>query len=347
MGWIYEVLRCFRVQRKNEKLERPKNQPLCTFRLEGANPGCHGWLPFSRMTDAGGGGAPPPSYSAWRAELLRGAGLEWHPHATVTTPREPDAPRVPSSQQQLPAVAAASPRPAAAFAQAEAALAEVRQRVRALQSQQQAAMSPVPPPARAAVPPAARASAVPPVGSSPRLQRLAVTREIDDDLLAAAAAQLEDVRRQILPNAAHLRAGAAAELLRSDEDDDDEDEQNRHFVRASSRLVRRTFSRKNGLKKQQLRHLRSVRGSTLTSKDRAEACVICQCPLVCEVDRGDDELIVVLKCGHHFHEDCIKQWLTRSSICPVCRAPAARKRKSRRKKATTTSSSSGGDGIDG
>jgi hypothetical protein len=130
-----------------------------------------------------------------------------------------------------------------------------------------------------------------------------------------------------------LRPGAAAALLAggAESPTGDDDEHNEHFIRASSRLVRRTFSRKNGLKKRQLRSLRSVGSSALAPQDRCEACVICQCPLTCE---NAEEQLIVLGCNHKFHDECVKQWLARSSICPVCRAPAytPRKRKSRRQK---------------
>ena len=303
---------------------------------------------------AGGAGGAPPSYSAWRAELLRGAGLQWHPQAWV-------------QQEGLPAVPAASPRPSphpphtssvrTSFAAAEEALAEVRERVRSLQQQQllHRQCTPAATPVTASQP--NRLNPVPPqrptvASSSPRQHHIVAAREIlDDELLAAAEAQLEDVRRAILPSARSLRHGAAAALLANNGDAGratsptaDDDEHNEHFVRASSRLVRRTFSRKNGLKKRQLRSLRPVGHSALTSLERGEACVICQCPLICGTDSNEtaEEQLIVLRCSHKFHESCVKQWLTRSSICPVCRAPAApHKRKSRRRKAGTDAAERG------
>ena len=34
-----------------------------------------------------------------------------------------------------------------------------------------------------------------------------------------------------------------------------------------------------------------------------------------------------MKCGHHFHEECIHKWLKFSSTCPVCRADVKMKLK--------------------
>ncbi|CAG9328573.1 unnamed protein product [Blepharisma stoltei] len=43
-----------------------------------------------------------------------------------------------------------------------------------------------------------------------------------------------------------------------------------------------------------------------------------RCPICMEVEGGES---VVLPCGHGFHLDCIKDWLTINRICPMCRAP--------------------------
>lgn len=44
-----------------------------------------------------------------------------------------------------------------------------------------------------------------------------------------------------------------------------------------------------------------------------EPCCICQE----EYDTGDN--IGSLDCGHDFHTDCIKQWLSQKNICPICK----------------------------
>lgn len=46
-----------------------------------------------------------------------------------------------------------------------------------------------------------------------------------------------------------------------------------------------------------------------------EPCCICQD----EYNNGDD--VGTLDCGHEFHTDCIKQWLTQKNLCPICKMP--------------------------
>ncbi|KAF5751194.1 E3 ubiquitin-protein ligase MBR2-like isoform X1 [Tripterygium wilfordii] len=47
-----------------------------------------------------------------------------------------------------------------------------------------------------------------------------------------------------------------------------------------------------------------------------EPCCVCQEPYL----NGDD--IGNLPCGHEFHTNCIKEWLMRKNICPICKTPA-------------------------
>ncbi|CAI9294579.1 unnamed protein product [Lactuca saligna] len=49
------------------------------------------------------------------------------------------------------------------------------------------------------------------------------------------------------------------------------------------------------------------------SNQNLEPCCICQE----EYDTGDN--IGNLDCGHDFHTDCIKQWLSQKNICPICK----------------------------
>ena len=36
---------------------------------------------------------------------------------------------------------------------------------------------------------------------------------------------------------------------------------------------------------------------------------------------GEEHRCVELACGHHFHKKCVKQWLRRKLMCPLCNNP--------------------------
>ncbi|MFS7927060.1 putative chromatin regulator PHD family [Helianthus anomalus] len=50
------------------------------------------------------------------------------------------------------------------------------------------------------------------------------------------------------------------------------------------------------------------------SGEEGEVCVICQD----EFKRK--EMLAVLECKHRYHPECIKEWLTRMNVCPVCKS---------------------------
>ena len=49
-------------------------------------------------------------------------------------------------------------------------------------------------------------------------------------------------------------------------------------------------------------------------------CKDCACT-ICRDELSEGEEVVILKCGHPFHLDCIKPWLQSHSDCPSCREP--------------------------
>lgn len=64
-----------------------------------------------------------------------------------------------------------------------------------------------------------------------------------------------------------------------------------------------------------------VEMATAAGSDAAE-CSICLSKYV-----SGDVIQQLIKCGHHFHKNCVKEWLVnRSQTCPVCRAKVYRRR---------------------
>uniref|UniRef100_A0A1D1Z1E1 E3 ubiquitin ligase BIG BROTHER n=2 Tax=Anthurium amnicola TaxID=1678845 RepID=A0A1D1Z1E1_9ARAE len=68
-------------------------------------------------------------------------------------------------------------------------------------------------------------------------------------------------------------------------------------------------------------HISVLRYSTyktgfFSRKDKEE-CVIC-----CMSYKNRD-LLITLPCKHHYHSDCVKQWLKINKVCPICNAEVA------------------------
>ena len=51
-------------------------------------------------------------------------------------------------------------------------------------------------------------------------------------------------------------------------------------------------------------------------KEEIDTCAICYS------EYEENKKIGKLQCGHLFHVDCIKNWLSRKNSCPMCRATA-------------------------
>lgn len=47
--------------------------------------------------------------------------------------------------------------------------------------------------------------------------------------------------------------------------------------------------------------------------------------LYSQEDYNEGEDIGTLECGHDFHRDCIKQWLTQKNLCPICKTTALKR----------------------
>ena len=46
-----------------------------------------------------------------------------------------------------------------------------------------------------------------------------------------------------------------------------------------------------------------------------------ECAVCLEEIEGDELARVVLTCNHAFHLECVNTWLSKHSVCPLCRAP--------------------------
>ncbi|KAJ6832684.1 E3 ubiquitin-protein ligase Arkadia-like [Iris pallida] len=47
-----------------------------------------------------------------------------------------------------------------------------------------------------------------------------------------------------------------------------------------------------------------------------------ECCIICQVEYEQDGILGTLDCGHHYHEECIKQWLLLKNLCPICKITA-------------------------
>lgn len=57
----------------------------------------------------------------------------------------------------------------------------------------------------------------------------------------------------------------------------------------------------------------SVHNSQTRISKESEACIICQ------VEYEEDEIIGTLDCGHAYHGECVKRWLSVKNLCPICK----------------------------
>ena len=68
------------------------------------------------------------------------------------------------------------------------------------------------------------------------------------------------------------------------------------------------------LNKESLDNLESIRYGDIISKNKMQKCTICL------EDFQEDDMNIILHCNHHFHSDCVKEWLSKHSYkCPICR----------------------------
>lgn len=60
-------------------------------------------------------------------------------------------------------------------------------------------------------------------------------------------------------------------------------------------------------------------GATLLDDLTARESATC---VICLDDFGLKDELCRLRCGHHFHKQCVSQWFDRNAVCPLCKLPA-------------------------
>ncbi|GMY28703.1 probable E3 ubiquitin-protein ligase RHG1A isoform X1 [Fagus crenata] len=69
-----------------------------------------------------------------------------------------------------------------------------------------------------------------------------------------------------------------------------------------------------------LNRLRQRKHIAVGSPLEGEPCCICQ------EEYKDGDNLGTLECGHDFHTNCVKQWLTHKNLCPICKTTGLSKR---------------------
>ncbi|KAJ9565386.1 hypothetical protein OSB04_001352 [Centaurea solstitialis] len=82
---------------------------------------------------------------------------------------------------------------------------------------------------------------------------------------------------------------------------------NESFQQASDHVA------SSGLTKKQIYKNLKVKKYRQEGEEESEICVVCQ------VEFEKNEKIGVLQCKHRFHPECIKDWLLRKNVCPLCK----------------------------
>ncbi|KAK6123456.1 hypothetical protein DH2020_042801 [Rehmannia glutinosa] len=77
--------------------------------------------------------------------------------------------------------------------------------------------------------------------------------------------------------------------------------------------------RDGGLSEKLIGKCLKTRKSCPEDKDEAKICAVCLDELGGHQEESSDENIGMLDCRHEFHAGCIKKWLRKKNICPLCR----------------------------
>ncbi|XP_071904984.1 uncharacterized protein [Coffea arabica] len=64
------------------------------------------------------------------------------------------------------------------------------------------------------------------------------------------------------------------------------------------------------------RRYHTTPGVKQAEHEEAEICVVCQS------EYENEEILATLACGHEYHSNCIKGWLIKRNVCPICKRTA-------------------------
>jgi len=81
--------------------------------------------------------------------------------------------------------------------------------------------------------------------------------------------------------------------------------------------------KQQGLSEADLQRLPTVECHEEEGEDHPSGCGRAECAVCLEPFQGGQRCRVIPVCGHTFHVQCADAWLSRRSVCPICRRSAA------------------------
>ena len=137
---------------------------------------------------------------------------------------------------------------------------------------------------------------------------------------------LEEEKTEISGNEIELQSTEIVRSTRGKNENSDQNENNPNPIRDGSQMHQRVSS--IGLTQRQVtqqlfgiigrdieqeQHDRRMSLINENNDSNSDDCIICFC------DLGNLKESVALECGHHFHNECLFDWLKINPTCPMCR----------------------------
>ena len=76
-------------------------------------------------------------------------------------------------------------------------------------------------------------------------------------------------------------------------------------------MFRNLFLR-NNVKEEKEKKCTKYLEFTVTKEFENNECIICL------ESMKENDIVIVLGCGHKYHKDCLVEWFKRKKICPLC-----------------------------